>query len=439
MRRPFASGDTLCAAPLCRIARWKSPRAAGAPSSAPIDIAPADSPKSVTFSGSPPSREACSRTHASAAIWSSRPKFAPISPARQQIRLREEAERAEPVVHRDDHRVAAPRERRAVEERQRAGTRREAAAVQPHQHGTARAASSAGVQTCSVRQSSSCASPSRPSMRITRLAALGRAWPIARGVAHAAPRAPRAPAAPSAAHRPAAPRTARRGTPRGHPRCALRGSHCASRVAASGWLIARANLAQHRGIVSARFRRARGGIMATADPTSNASSSEARGPVVAQLGRGAAHAEPVVRAHDGPRLALAADHARQRVPDDAHLGRARRPASRWRVRRPPTANWFFFALALLGLVLAHAANNMINDYFDLAGGVDSARLRARPVRAAPDPLRADLEARPDRRDRRRSTWSTSRSSSTSAPSAARSSTSSRSRASSSASSTWRRR
>jgi 1,4-dihydroxy-2-naphthoate octaprenyltransferase len=30
-----------------------------------------------------------------------------------------------------------------------------------------------------------------------------------------------------------------------------------------------------------------------------------------------------------------------------------------------------FLLALLGLVLAHAANNMINDYFDLAGGVDS--------------------------------------------------------------------
>jgi len=30
-----------------------------------------------------------------------------------------------------------------------------------------------------------------------------------------------------------------------------------------------------------------------------------------------------------------------------------------------------FLLALVGLVLAHAANNMINDYFDLAGGVDS--------------------------------------------------------------------
>ncbi len=39
---------------------------------------------------------------------------------------------------------------------------------------------------------------------------------------------------------------------------------------------------------------------------------------------------------------------------------------------PATANWFFLAVALFGLVLAHAANNMINDYLDLAGGVDSA-------------------------------------------------------------------
>ena len=36
------------------------------------------------------------------------------------------------------------------------------------------------------------------------------------------------------------------------------------------------------------------------------------------------------------------------------------------------ANGLFFTLALLGLILAHAANNMINDYFDLTGGVDSA-------------------------------------------------------------------
>jgi len=32
--------------------------------------------------------------------------------------------------------------------------------------------------------------------------------------------------------------------------------------------------------------------------------------------------------------------------------------------------WGYFLLALTGLVLAHAANNMINDYFDTTGGVD---------------------------------------------------------------------
>jgi 1,4-dihydroxy-2-naphthoate octaprenyltransferase len=35
------------------------------------------------------------------------------------------------------------------------------------------------------------------------------------------------------------------------------------------------------------------------------------------------------------------------------------------------ANYFNFALAVTGLVLAHAANNMINDYFDMEGGVDT--------------------------------------------------------------------
>jgi 1,4-dihydroxy-2-naphthoate octaprenyltransferase len=38
---------------------------------------------------------------------------------------------------------------------------------------------------------------------------------------------------------------------------------------------------------------------------------------------------------------------------------------------PAAANWLYFAEALVGLLLAHAANNMINDYFDLRGGVDS--------------------------------------------------------------------
>lgn len=38
---------------------------------------------------------------------------------------------------------------------------------------------------------------------------------------------------------------------------------------------------------------------------------------------------------------------------------------------PASASWLYFGAALLGLVLAHAANNMINDYFDTVGGVDT--------------------------------------------------------------------
>ena len=36
-----------------------------------------------------------------------------------------------------------------------------------------------------------------------------------------------------------------------------------------------------------------------------------------------------------------------------------------------TVNWGLLLLAVFGLVVAHAANNMINDYFDLEGGVDT--------------------------------------------------------------------
>ncbi|MGH7896984.1 MAG: prenyltransferase [Candidatus Binatia bacterium] len=36
----------------------------------------------------------------------------------------------------------------------------------------------------------------------------------------------------------------------------------------------------------------------------------------------------------------------------------------------PQANWAYFAIGLVGLIAAHACNNLMNDYFDLAGGVD---------------------------------------------------------------------
>jgi 1,4-dihydroxy-2-naphthoate polyprenyltransferase len=36
-----------------------------------------------------------------------------------------------------------------------------------------------------------------------------------------------------------------------------------------------------------------------------------------------------------------------------------------------SVDWGLLALAVLGLIVAHAANNMINDFFDLTGGVDT--------------------------------------------------------------------
>jgi 1,4-dihydroxy-2-naphthoate polyprenyltransferase len=54
----------------------------------------------------------------------------------------------------------------------------------------------------------------------------------------------------------------------------------------------------------------------------------------------------------------------------------------------PTPNWGYFGLALLGLVIAHATNNMINDYFDTIGGVDTeAYVR---TQYAPHPLFSGL-------------------------------------------------
>jgi 1,4-dihydroxy-2-naphthoate octaprenyltransferase len=38
----------------------------------------------------------------------------------------------------------------------------------------------------------------------------------------------------------------------------------------------------------------------------------------------------------------------------------------------PRSSWGYFTLSLLGLLAAHACNNLMNDYFDLAGGVDEA-------------------------------------------------------------------
>ncbi len=39
--------------------------------------------------------------------------------------------------------------------------------------------------------------------------------------------------------------------------------------------------------------------------------------------------------------------------------------------RAANPNWLLFGLSLIGLGVAHASNNMINDYFDLTGGIDT--------------------------------------------------------------------
>lgn len=52
------------------------------------------------------------------------------------------------------------------------------------------------------------------------------------------------------------------------------------------------------------------------------------------------------------------------------------------------ANWGYLALAMFGLLVAHASNNMINDYFDLGGGVDTEGY-ARTV-YAPHPILSGL-------------------------------------------------
>ena len=59
--------------PLSLIARSKSPRLPGDTTWKQTSKEPADSPKMVTLSGSPPNAEMLARTHSSAARWSRRP------------------------------------------------------------------------------------------------------------------------------------------------------------------------------------------------------------------------------------------------------------------------------------------------------------------------------------------------------------------------------
>ena len=55
-------------------------------------------------------------------------------------------------------------------------------------------------------------------------------------------------------------------------------------------------------------------------------------------------------------------------------------------------DWLYFTAALVGLVLAHAANNMINDYFDLEAGVDTDEYVR--TQYAPHPVLSGLISKP---------------------------------------------
>ena len=71
--RDFSGGSSLKKAPLSPMARWKRPCARGDAISALTENEPADSPKIVTLSGSPPNAAMFALTHSRAATWSSSP------------------------------------------------------------------------------------------------------------------------------------------------------------------------------------------------------------------------------------------------------------------------------------------------------------------------------------------------------------------------------
>jgi 1,4-dihydroxy-2-naphthoate octaprenyltransferase len=55
-------------------------------------------------------------------------------------------------------------------------------------------------------------------------------------------------------------------------------------------------------------------------------------------------------------------------------------------------NWLYFILSVIGLTLAHAANNLVNDYFDLAVGLDSSEDYVR-AQYAPHPILSGLSSK----------------------------------------------
>ena len=78
-RRVAARPERVTGAPLWTMALANRPRADSAARSTLTEPAPADSPKTVTSSGSPPKAPALAPTQRSASIWSSRPQLPPPS------------------------------------------------------------------------------------------------------------------------------------------------------------------------------------------------------------------------------------------------------------------------------------------------------------------------------------------------------------------------
>lgn len=60
--------------------------------------------------------------------------------------------------------------------------------------------------------------------------------------------------------------------------------------------------------------------------------------------------------------------------------------------RADTFNWMYAVLSVLGITIAHASNNLLNDYFDLATGLDSSEDYAR-AQYAPHPILSGLVTR----------------------------------------------
>ena len=130
------------------MARANRPRARGVPSSVPTLMAPADSPNTRDVRGIAAEgrdvlphpgerRDLIEQTRIGRRVL----RFA------LERRQMQEAERAEPVVDRHHHDVAAPGEARAVVDGLRSRAGGEGAAVEPDQHRPATRASAPGVQT----------------------------------------------------------------------------------------------------------------------------------------------------------------------------------------------------------------------------------------------------------------------------------------------------